>query len=231
VRLHYIIPVLLLLFSLPAEAQRNVDPGFFAGVSYYMGDLNPNTLFHQPSVAFGPVVRYNFNPRHSLRGHVIYNGLRSGNDNFRGDSVSFQASFVDLGLNFEFNWWPYKTAFRKTKYTPYVTGGIAYNINLTHSIETSSFSEVSYLNIPFGIGMKVNLGKRLSGGIEHTVKKTFNDAIDGQYNLPGEGNPKPILGNSDWVMFTGIFLTYKIFKYSEDCPTYDEEKKPRRRRK
>ncbi|MBN1131736.1 MAG: outer membrane beta-barrel protein [Bacteroidales bacterium] len=220
--LHFFIPVIFLLIGLNAEAQRYADPGFFAGTSYYMGDLHMYAPFQDPSVAFGPILRYNFNPRHSLRGHIIYNELRSFNTYFLGTNADFQASFVDLGLNFEFNWLPYKTAFRKTKYTPYVTGGVAYNLMVNGRSE-------SHLNIPFGIGVKVNLGNRLSGGIEHTVRKTFTDGIDGTYNVDVNVPEKPlILGNSDWVMFTGIFLTYKIFKYNEECPAYEEEPKPRR---
>jgi len=31
------------------------------------------------------------------------------------------------------------------------------------------------------------------------------------------------LGNNDWYMFTGIFLTYKITNYLNECPTYPEK--------
>ena len=219
-------------FSQTAEAQRKSDLGFFAGTSYYLGELNVYTPFYMPSLAFGPILRYNFNPRHSVRGHFIYNNLRGFDENYRtfdpniADSDrEFAASFVDLGLNFEFNWWPYKTAFRKTKYSPYVTAGVAYNLNYDRR-------SVSHLNIPFGIGFKANLGKRLSGGVEHTVRKTFTDAIEGDdpmYRNIGREDKIPLFGNSDWTMFTGIFLTYKIFEYRDDCPAYDESTNKKRR--
>lgn len=221
IRFRTLFPVLILslFFSVTAEAQRKSDIGFFSGASYYMGELNPYQPFYMPSLTLGPIFRYNFNMRHALRAHALFNNLRAYDENFRGSEEEFAASFVDLGLNFEFNWWPYKTAFRKTKYSPYVTAGVAYNINYAGG-------SVSHLNIPFGIGLKANLGKRLSGGVEHTVRKTFNDGIDGLYNVTREDSPA-WFGNSDWYMFTGIFLTYKIFEYREECPAYDDNTKMR----
>jgi hypothetical protein len=29
------------------------------------------------------------------------------------------------------------------------------------------------------------------------------------------------VGNNDWYMFTGIFLTYKIFNVINECPAYE----------
>ena len=68
--------------------------------------------------------------------------------------------------------------------------------------------------------MKVNLARRLSGGVEVNMRKTLTDLIDGITNLGGEDVETPV-GNNDWYLFTGVFLTYKIFNYMEECPTYD----------
>jgi len=140
---------------------------------------------------------------------------------FTGQTGDFQASFVDLGLDFEFNWWPYKTAWRRSKYSPYVSAGLGYTINYANSVGES----VSHLYLPFGGGVKVNLGKKLSGGVEVSMRKTFNDKIDGVENIGLEGVSHPI-GNNDWYMMTGVFLTYKIFEYRDACPAIVET--PRR---
>jgi len=138
---------------------------------------------------------------------------------FDGQPAYFEASFVDLGLDFEFNWWPYKTAWRKTKYSPYVSAGLGYSMNIAGE-------SVSHLYLPFGGGVKVNLGKRLSGGLELSMRKTFSDLIDGVENIGLEGVSHPI-GNNDWKMFTGVFLTYKIFEYRDSCPAILEGPKRR----
>lgn len=210
-----VIIIILLLVSVPAQSQRKSDMGIMAAVPWYLGDIR--TLIPQPQPippAVGPIFRYNFNMRNSLRAHAVIYDLTGSGEILGGETAEFQSSFVDLGLDFEFNWWPYQTAFRKTKYSPYVSAGLGYSLNYAGG-------SVSHLYLPFGGGLKANLGKRLSGGVEVNMRKTFTDMIDGVSNAGGEDVRTP-LGNNDWYMMTGVFLTYKIFDFKEDCPTYNE---------
>jgi hypothetical protein len=200
---------------MPASGQRKFDIGFMTAVPWYLGDIAafvPQPVIVPPAI--GPIVRYNFNMRNSLRAHLVLYDLAGSGEIFGGTTAEFQSSFVDLGLDFEFNWWPYKTTHRKTKYSPYVTAGVGYSLN-------ASAEGKSHLYLPFGGGVKANLWRKLSGGVEVSMRKTFTDKIDGVYNAGGEG-VQTLLGNNDWYMFTGIFLTYKIFNYNNECPTYDE---------
>jgi len=187
-----------------------------SAIPWYLGDISysaPQAVFVPPAV--GPIFRYNFNMRNSLRAHAVFYDLAGSGEIFGGTAAEFQSSFVDLGLDFEFNWWPYKTAHQKSKYSPYVTAGLGYSIDL--------FGEgKSHVFLPFGLGMKADLAKRLSGGIEVSMRKTFTDMIDGVVNPGGEAVQTPV-GNNDWYMFTGIFLTFKIFNYLNECPTYNEQ--------
>jgi len=213
-----LVIITLLLIASPASGQRKSDIGLMAAVPWYLGDLAPT--IPQPVIsppAFGPILRYNFNMRNALRAHLVFYDLAASGEIFGGTEAEFHSSFVDLGLDFEFNWWPYKTAHTKTKYAPYVTAGVGYSINLTGE-------QKSHLYLPFGGGVKANLGKRLSGGVEVTMRKTFTDILDGpDYVNPGREVGKMTLGNNDWYMFTGIFLTYKITNYLNECPTYPEK--------
>ncbi|RLD70140.1 MAG: hypothetical protein DRI98_08745 [Bacteroidetes bacterium] len=186
-----------------------------AAVPWYLGDVSPN--IPQPTwvpPAIGPILRYNLNMRNALRAHAVFYNLSGSGEVFGNREVEFQSSFVDLGLDFEFNWWPYKTAYRKTKYSPYVSAGLGYSLNI-------SGESVSHLYLPFGGGFKMNFGEKLSGGVEVTMRKSFTDLIDGVTN-PGGEEVQTSVGNNDWYMFTGIFLTYKIFNFREDCPTYND---------
>ena len=204
----------LLIATVPARGQRNGDIGIMAGVPWYMGDLSSNLpVPHELPPAIGIMYRYNFNMRNALRTHAIFYTLSDSVENFRGGVADFESSFVDLGLDFEFNWWPYKAADRKHNVSPYVSAGLGYSIDY-------SGNSVSHLYVPFGGGVKVNLGQRVSGGLEVSARKTFTDLIDGVANLGGEEVQTPV-GNNDWYFFTGVFVTFRIFNYREECPTYD----------
>ncbi|MEX2371466.1 MAG: DUF6089 family protein [Bacteroidales bacterium] len=215
-----LLPVIFVLTSFNLTAQENLDYGIFAGTSYYMGDLNPSVHYAMPGFAAGPIMRYNLNARSSIRGHAFYHGLTGSDPAYQGyissgQSTDFDAKFVDLGLDFEFNWKPYKTAHRKTKSTPYVFAGIGYGLKMS-----STPGVMSHVTVPFGVGYKVNVGKWLSAGVEAGTRKALSDHVDGITNPPVE-DVIALFGNRDWYYFTGLFVTYKIFKLWEDCPAYD----------
>jgi len=200
-------------------AQRKADIGMFSGISWYQGDINQQP-FYSPGLALGAIFRYNFHLRTSVRLSAVYNTLSADdldfNDALRQTrAAAFSTTGADLAAAWEFNFLPYKTAFRKTKYSPYVTAGIGY-----HLILSSSVPSESHFILPFGLGLKFNITEKLSGGIENTFRKTYNDNLDGLKNFSPDDQYR-LFGNKDWYTFTGFFLTYKIFNIREDCPTYD----------
>ncbi|MFC2079885.1 DUF6089 family protein [Bacteroidota bacterium] len=216
----FLISCIFILTSFNVSAQKNSDIGIFAGTSYYMGDLNPSAHYAAPSFALGPIFRYNFNVRNSIRFHGFYHKLSGSNLNYNGYNpgnigTEFDAKFVDLGLDFEFNWKDYKTAFRRTKSSPYIFAGVGYGLFIGGSQGVKS-----HLTIPFGLGYKANVGRWLSVGAEVSARKAWSDKVDGFTNpeLPGTFAP---FGNRDWYYFTGVFVTYKFFKFWDDCPAYD----------
>ena len=156
--------VILLVLIIPAHGQRKTDIGFMTAIPWYLGDLSTSTP--QPNLvppAIGPIIRYSFNMRNCLRAHAVFYDLRGSNENFRGLPVDFHSSFVDLGLDFEFNWWPYMSGSSVSKFSPYVSAGLGYSLNYTGG-------SVSHLYLPFGGGVKTNLGKRMSGGVEVNMR-------------------------------------------------------------
>jgi hypothetical protein len=208
--------IILLGFLAPVRAQRNSDIGIMVAVPWYMGDLSavlPQPVLVPPAI--GPMFRYNFDMRSSIRVRSLLYDLAGSGEILGGTEAEFHSSFVDLGLDFEFNWWPYKTAHLRTKYSPYVTAGAGYSLDRMGEGKSHAY-------LPFGGGVKANLGRRLSGGIEVVMRKTFTDQLDGVVNAGGEGVQTPV-GNNDWYMFTGVFLTYKFTNYLNDCPAYTEE--------
>ena len=219
-RIAFILLVIYFISVSSLHAQKKSDIGFFAGTSYYLGDINPSTHFYSPKIALGPLYRYNFNPRNSLRLTGIYHGLSADARDFSNplliaDESRFSGTYIDLASMYEFNFINYQTAKRRMPYTLYMTGGLGYHLVLGSTVPSNG-----HFTIPFGLGFKFNAGKKLSAGIELSVRKTFYDFIDGVENRMPDNN-QPLFGNKDWYNFAGLFFTYKIFNYRDDCPTYD----------
>ncbi len=215
----------LLIVCLPqiSLAQRNSDIGAFAGISYYMGDINPNRHFYRPAPSLGLIYRYNINTRYSLRANAYYADL-SGNDRDFPDrpnpdkpmsppKSNFQTSLMDASLQVEFNFLPFASNEGKWAYTPYITAGITGSM-----IMGTNTDAVNTISFPFGIGVKVSITSRLGAGAEWGFRKTFSDSIDG-VNNPSEVSS--LIHNNDWYSVTGIFITYKFFNFATECPAYD----------
>ena len=219
-----ILLIFLLVFpSKLITAQRKSDIGLIGGVSYYMGDINHSQHFYSPSPAGGIIYRYNLNPRHSLRFSGAYTSLK-GNDYDFEDAFqqwrghSFKTSIIDLAITTEFNFMDYKTtSLRKNRYSPYVSAGLGYASVLSSSIESSRDSRAkSSTTIILGVGFKYNLARRWGIGAEWTFRKTLNDLLDAEENIGTDNGV--FFHNNDWYSIVGLFITYKIYNWREDCP-------------
>jgi hypothetical protein len=213
--------ILLLVFPYKhATAQRKSDIGIIGGASYYLGDINHGRHFYAPSPAGGFIYRYNLNPRHSFRFNMIYASLKGSDSDFEDAyqlqrNRSFKTSIIDLAITTEFNFRDYTpTKLRKDRYTPYVSAGIGYASLISSNVNASSSA-----TIQFGGGFKYNLARRWSMGAEWTFRKNLNDLIDGTENIGAEKGV--FFHNNDWYSIIGLFITYKIFNWREDCPAYD----------
>ena len=205
------------------NAQKKVDLGIFGGGSYYLGDINQSKQFYSLSYAFGGLYRYNINQRYTIRGSVYYGNLLADDQDFinpfqQSRDISYSGTVLDATLQFEFNFMPYSTFGKSGEYTIYTTGGIGIAF-----INTSTLQPTYKLVIPFGIGVKVNLGKKMGVGIEWGFRKMFYDNLDG-YENPIDPEYRSFIHNFDWYSIAGISLTYKIYGGSEDCPAYWDER-------
>jgi hypothetical protein len=182
-----------------------------------------------------------------MRGKVKGNSEKT---NFLpGRNLQFESPITDFSLMAEFNFLPYITGSRWNWITPYLYAGIGCFL-----FQPSSGGEklkpfgtegqnVSYegrkpysttqINIPFGLGVKVSIGKKIGLTAFWEMHKTFTDYIDDvsttyyltgpaistddqagmlsdptRDHLPGiqRGNPS----SDDWYSFSGITVSYKF---------------------
>ena len=250
------------------QAQKTIEVGVFGGGSYYVGDLNPGTPFLMSKPAYGLVARLNLNPRWTIK-LSGYRGKIAGDDNISNAmanrDLKFESNITDISAVIELNFFNYITGSTRNFIAPYIFIGIgvfmfepvADGVSLrdlgTEGQNVGFFERSSYhttqLAIPFGIGFKYSLNKKLGFAIEWGLRKTFTDYIDDvstTYYLDGENidpsnvaevmsdptmNHKPyeMRGNpstDDWYSFFGITLTYK-FNLGRDkgCSDFGTRKK------
>ncbi len=211
--------ILLLPSFLSVFGQRNADFGVLAGVSSYIGDINPGKLLYAPLPAAGAFYRYNFNPRQSVRLNVLLGGLRGNDLDFKNAfqqarAAKFSGEVGETAAQFEFNFFTYSTLGRRWNYTPYMAGGVGVAF-----VNTTSFAVIPV--IPFSFGFKVNVYKNLGLEIEYGFRKTFYDNFDGLKDFIDPAN-HGWLHNNDWYTFTGVALTWKMYNRLAGCPAYED---------
>jgi hypothetical protein len=249
-----IIPFFLLVFvslSSVVKAQ-DYEVGLAGGGSYYLGDLNPGTHFKNMQVAYGVLFRYNLSDRWAIRLSGIRGTVKgsSGNSNYMPSrNLSFESPVTDISMVAEFNFFPFFTGSRRNGITPFIYGGIGVMFfqpssggqNLQPlgtegqniSYEGRKPYSLTQVNIPFGLGGKLSLSKKLCLTLFWELHKLFTDYLDDvskTYYLPGssinQNDPAQVLsdptlnhqpgmkrGNAstmDWYSFSGVTLTYKF---------------------
>jgi hypothetical protein len=222
-----ILLVILLIFPLSIFAQKkDHEIGVFAGISYYMGDLNPQKVFHEIDPAVGIVYKIDINPRYALKFSGIFGSLHGSDASSKNGyqiarNFNFNVPISEFVSMIEFNFFPYKPESRYEFITPYVAFGIGVLI-----IPSPENSIPVKPVLPFGVGCKYAFNKRLGISVEWTYRKTFTDYID---QLPNdvytqtatfENKQRSFLGSKDWYSFAGISLTYKFALGSSKCPAY-----------
>ncbi len=219
-----IILFLLTQYVFAHTQQFKTDFGIIGGTDYYMGDINAEKLFYSPRYMVGPILRFNIDMRHSIRCQAIYANLTGSDSDFdqvitkRNNPVNFTANLLNLGTQFEYNFFDYKSGGKKGNCSPYMFGGIGYSLLIgSGSSVVGGEEQESHFTIPFGIGFKLNITDRLSTGLEWSYNKSFTDKLDGVISPLGETK----FYNNDWYSFLGLFITYKFFNFAGNCPVYD----------
>ncbi len=227
-------------------AQKSADIGIWGGSSAYFGDIREASPFQSFNLNVGAYFRYNFNARVALRTQFL-TGSFSSSGLVEHVPFEFKKNAQDISAMMEINFLKYVLGEKKTPFTPYILGGIGVMyfpftsnadtmlaINPNYPVQENINESVVALTIPFGIGIKVSLGKRFGIGAEYQMRKLFSDKFD-DVNDPlsftkenEDGSFETIeystlLHNNDWPGYLGIHLTYKLYLNQRECPAYDRK--------
>lgn len=209
-KLRFFLIMSCLAVFVQANAQfddpKTLEVGPHAGVSYYMGDLNPTIPFAMPDLQYGGLVRYNYNNRWTFRFDYSRATVK-GDDtkmNWRPErGLNFTSKINDFSLVAEFNFLEYYTGNPKKNVSPYLFGGISvfqYTAFATVGDELVDLSDYATegpedpnakwynkmfgktspigVSIPFGFGVKLSLSRHMAATVEWRMQKTLTDYLD-----------------------------------------------------
>jgi hypothetical protein len=256
--------VVFLIFTTALKAQ-TLEVGIFGGGAYYIGDINPALHFNQTQLSYGGLARYNANTRWAFRLSVSSSEITADDSNvkFNEDrALGFKTRVNDASFVAEFNFLEYFTGSKKDYFTPFIFGGASVFQFTPRSLDGISLRSLGtegqnvgfdgrkqYSNIgfsvPFGIGFKYSLTKRLGMAVEWRMHKTFTDYFDDvsttyylSSNSINPNEPSHVLSDpamnhepgmqrgdrktNDWFNFTVVSFTYKFnLGNRNSCNSFD----------
>lgn len=221
-----LVTLLMLCATLTASAQQDdeylMEIGGGVGMVSYQGDFNGKiTSGMQPAGAI--VWRRLLNPYMGFRVMGMMGKLKGDAtrvETYYPDETtraySFDRSFTDVSVTYEYNFWPYGTGrdYRGAKrLTPFVFGGIG------ATYVSGGEKKVFTANVPIGLGIKYKLKERLNVGLEWSMHFSLSDELDGiadPYGIKSSGAFK----NTD--CYSGLMLTL-TYSFKSKCRTCNND--------
>ena len=170
----------------------------------YIGDLNNQSALTLPRPAGGVGLRYRLDNRWALRGEISYGSVACEKDYNKLRNLSFKSNILEAAVLAEFNFVPFGPGATERLWTPYLFGGLAvFHFNpmaryvvgeneehwaelqplCTEGQGTSQYPDrrmyqLTQLCLPFGVGVKVRMGKAFSLAAEYGFRMTWTDYLD-----------------------------------------------------
>ena len=239
----------------------------YTGFSFYIGDINPTGYYKYQDPAGGIGYRYNFNKRFSFRVNGMVDKVHASDADSRDPvqrdrNLSFYSWIEELSGQFEFNFLPFRIGSRD-KFCPYIfvgLGGFHFNpraklgnqyYNLqplategegTAADPGSKKYALESACIPFGMGFKWSITKRIGIGFESGMRKTYTQYLDDVSGVYPDASKLPSAlsaafsnrsisfnpnfnytgrqrgdGNTDWYNYTGIVISIKLPQKPPKC--------------
>lgn len=209
-----------ILLSVLSYGQKIEIGGGIGGMNY-KGDISPTFDYRFYRPAANLFFRYNTGKAVSFRAEVLGGSIGASDakskDPFqRARNASFKTRIGEINALMEYNFRKYN--FRKgySNWTPYLFGGLGYYFS-SPSPRTGNY-KTSGLCIPFGAGVKWEISRPWSLGVEFGTRQPFSDYLD---NIGGDSPLRQRLqqsdpAQSDLYYYTSVTLSYTFFKLF--CP-------------
>lgn len=198
-----VFSIVFLIISLANYAQYRHEIGPSIGVGYYLGDIVNNHFIGEPHMNYGLMYRMDLNSRFAVRIAGHYGKISGYSENnkpsLRYKNLSFESPLTDIEMGLEINFLEYQAGSKNHRFTPFIFTGISvFKFNpktyfqgkwielqplgtegqgTTEYPDRKPYSLTSWA-IPFGGGIKWNVSKLITIGVEYGLRKTFTDYLD-----------------------------------------------------
>ncbi len=223
--------ILTMVYPLSAQVgsgtrRHYLEVGVMAGISNYSGDLTERDIeLRQSRPAFGVFSRYHLSQSFILKAQLL-SGRIYGDDQYstghRERKFRVNGPFQEASLVLEYA--PLHFGFENSEgkqyyFFPYVFGGIGgtyANTKLEYygspedmanyvrePLPEGGKEQRSFICAPMGGGLRFNLDRRMTLGLEGGLRPVFSDLLDG---VSKNGNP----AYNDWYYFVGFTASYYL---------------------
>ncbi len=208
------------VFMHSSFAQRH-EIGVLAGGVNYIGEIGNTQYFAPKEMGYGLIYKRNFTQRIGLRAQLLTgrfgaNDLDANTQERINRGYSFTNSFTSIGVGVEVNYVDLPIGDFGTSFTPYLHLALQRividDIYFPYGDKTPvAHGKQITMGVPFGAGVKVNIGRFWVVALEVQPQFTFTDNLDGSYpNLEKQPTAERFSTtlSSDWLVFSGISITY-----------------------
>lgn len=208
--------ILILTFSTTAYCQ-NFEIGVIGGGTNLISDVGRTTYVFPTDFAAGGIFKWNRSQRHSFRFTAMYAQMSARDD--QSDDISrverglgLNYNLLELSMGIEYTFWEFDLHKDEPQFAPYFHVGVAAFRYDSFGLQEGELVEEGTdtgFAIPFGLGMKFSLSRKLVLGMELGARYTFTDNLDGSNpEIDAAERSFGNLNNNDWYMFSGFTLTY-----------------------
>lgn len=215
--------VIALMLSSNSVKSQNTEIGMEAGSYSYLGDVRRTYRLSDNSPGTQFFIRKHLNDGLSVRFSVGAGQLKGADDEafdvFSANRrASFQGSFFNTDMLFEYHFLDYRNPKLDQNWTPYLLFGLGmYRFQGEDQLSNVYTSGLKF-RMPVGLGVKLKLDRRWTLGFSTSVIKTNSDLLDNVSSVTPNikdyrgGNPN----DADVMFFTGFSISYTLFKIV--CP-------------
>ncbi|TXB67595.1 OmpA family protein [Phaeodactylibacter luteus] len=199
--------------------------GLQAGAASDYGDMAGSRAeaLSTPDLAYGAFLRYQAAPSISIRGQVLAGSLSSAdaeNEKLSARGYSFEAGFTEVALLGEWDLRGSKRHGKGGRYIPIVSPYVFAGVGAAFTDLATDFAgeegqikppvledlrnqREQHVVLPFGAGLRADLGQQLTLGLEFGLRPVLNDYLDG---LSLGGGPNA----NDWYSTATLQAAYRF---------------------